>query len=86
MAVVGDKNQMIGDINNEDWLKDEDVLMKFLKKDDFLDNPICNDCKFFPVCNENCILSNEELSVRCRATAKIVDNYMNNMCKEIIDG
>lgn len=55
LSLLGVKEMTIGNVNNDgDVIENGDLLVEFLKGNDYLDSPACNQCLLFPVCDGGC--------------------------------
>lgn len=55
LSVVGVPEMAVGNVNNEGgFINDEELLVEFLKGDDYLDRPACRRCLLFPACDGGC--------------------------------
>jgi len=55
LSLLGVEQMSIGNLNNDgDVIENEDLLVDFLKGNDYLDNPDCIQCQLFPVCDGGC--------------------------------
>lgn len=55
LSLLGVKEMSIGNVNNKDnVIEKEELLVEFLKGNDYLDDPKCNRCFLFPACDGGC--------------------------------
>jgi uncharacterized protein len=78
----------IGNVNNEDDVIDnENLLVEFLKGNDYLDSPKCNKCLLFPVCDGGCpyLKMKEELFGEVHDTCHVAKGNLNEFLEMHID-
>lgn len=54
LALVGVKEMSVGNINDDAIIDNEELLLEFLKGNDYLESSECNNCLLFPVCDGGC--------------------------------
>jgi uncharacterized protein len=88
LSLLGVKQMSIGNVNNAgDVIEDEDLLVEFLKGNDYLDNPECNQCLLFPVCDGGCpyLKIKEELFGEAHDTCHVAKGNLNEFLDMHID-
>jgi uncharacterized protein len=88
LSLLGVKEMSIGNVNNEgDVIENEDLLVEFLKGNDYLDNPECNQCLLFPVCDGGCpyLKLKEELFGEVHDTCQIAKGNLHEFLEMHID-
>lgn len=88
LSLLGVKQMAIGNVNNEgDVIENEDLLVEFLKGNDYLDSPKCNQCLLFPVCDGGCpyLKMKEELLGEVHDTCHVAKGNLNEFLEMHID-
>lgn len=88
LSLLGVKEMAIGNVNNDDEvISNEDLLVEFLKGNDYLDSSECNQCILFPVCDGGCpyLKMKEELCGEVHDTCHVAKGNLNSFLEMHID-